>query len=71
MRLPRVRFTIGWLMIRIAVVAAALAYVVASDRQGRANGCGTPLENAVAILLTLATGYLIVRSVRFGIRHPS
>jgi hypothetical protein len=58
-------------MARIAVVAAAFAFLVAADREGRAAGCGTPLVNAVSILLALATGYLIVRIATFGNRHAS
>jgi hypothetical protein len=71
MRLPRVRFTIRWFMTRIAVLAAAVAFLVAADREGRPNGCGTPLLSAMTVLLALATGYVITRIVIFGIRHPS
>ncbi len=71
MRPPRVRFTIRWLMTRIAVFAAAVAFLVASDREGGTNGCGTPFLNAGAILLALATVYLVIRTVRFGIQHAS
>jgi hypothetical protein len=58
-------------MTRIAVFAPAFAFFLAADREGRANGCGTPALHAVAVLLALATGYAIVRIVVFGIRHPS
>jgi len=75
MRLPRVRITIRWLMIRIAVLATSLAFLLAADREGRANGCGTPLLNAMAVLLALATCYMFIRimikMVIFSIRHPS
>jgi len=75
MRLPRVRFTIRWLMIRIAVLAAGLAFLLAADREGRSNGCGTPLLNAMGLLLAFATCYVMIRitirMVIFSIRHPS
>jgi hypothetical protein len=71
MRLPPVSLTIRWLMTRIAVLAAALGFLVDADREGRANGCGTPLLNAVAVLLALASCYALFRLVRFGIRYPS
>ncbi len=71
MRRPRVRFTIRWLMTRIAVVAAAMAFLVAADREGRSPGCGTPLANAVMALVAIAMVYMTIRMVIFGIRHPT
>ena len=58
-------------MTRIAVVAAALAFLVAADREGWPRGCGTPLANAVIALVAIATVYMTIRMVIFGIRHPT
>jgi hypothetical protein len=58
-------------MTRIAVFAAACAFLVAADREGRPRGCGTPLADAIIVLLALASVYAISRIVIFGIRHPT
>jgi hypothetical protein len=71
MRLPRVRFTIRWFMIRLAVLAAAIAFLVSADREGRTSRCGYPHTSATMLLLVLSLGYGLVRIVIWGIRHPS
>jgi hypothetical protein len=70
MRLTNVRFTIRWL-IRIAVFAAGFAFLLAAGRAGIANRCGTPLLEASAFLAALATGYVVIRTMIFDIRHTS
>jgi hypothetical protein len=58
-------------MTRIGVFAAALAFLMAADREGKPSGCGTPLANAIIVLLGLAMVYVTIRIVSFGIRHPT
>jgi hypothetical protein len=58
-------------MPRIAVFAAALAFLVAADREGRPRGCGTPLANAAITLVAIAMVYVTIRIVIFGVRHPT
>ena len=71
MRQPRFRFSIGRFMILTAVLAAALAYLVAADREGRPRHCGTPLAWATDNWLIVSAGFGLIRLVIFGIRHPS
>jgi hypothetical protein len=51
------------MMIRIAVIAAVLAFLVAAARQSAKYHCGTPLVDAVMILVFLALGYPVVRAM--------
>lgn len=69
MRWPQ--FTIRWAMTRIVVIAAALAYLVAAEKESRASGCGDPTAVAVTVLILLAILYRVGRLVVFAIRHRS
>ncbi len=70
-RQPRLRFTIRWLMTRIAVLAVVFAFLIAADREGRPRGCGTPLSSAITVLLALVMLYVITRIVIFGVQHST
>jgi hypothetical protein len=50
-------------MVRIAVIATALAFLVAAARQSQRYRCGHPLTDAGTILLVLAAGYPLVRAM--------
>jgi hypothetical protein len=73
--MQRYQITLQWLMIRIAVIAPALAFLAAAEREGRASRCGTPLIQSAELLTALGLGYGIIRRlvrlVVFAIRHPS
>jgi hypothetical protein len=71
MRPPRLKFTICWLMVRIAVFGAAFAFLVAADRDGRSNGCDAPLLYGMALLVAFAATYMFIQMAVFGMRHPS
>ncbi len=62
-------------MIVTAILAASLAYLVAADRESKASHCGSPIATAQAVLLFLAIGFAVLRTVFrllvFAIRHPS
>lgn len=58
-------------MTRIVVIALALAFLEAAEREGRAAQCGTPLINAIAILGFLGVLFELVRLVLFAIRNPT
>jgi len=51
------------MMIRIAVIAAALAFLMAAARQSQKYHCGDPLYVATTILFVLAVGYPLVRAM--------
>lgn len=65
------QFTIRWAMTRILVLGAALAYLVAAQKESQASGCGDPTAIAVTVLGLLAILYKIARLVLFALRHPS
>jgi len=59
----RWQITLRWMMIRIAVIAAALAFLMAAARQSQKYHCGDPLYVATTILFVLAVGYPLVRAM--------
>jgi hypothetical protein len=69
--MPRFQFRIRRFMTWTVVLAAGLAALVAVDREGQASGCGYPLLFAIWVVLLAAIGYVVIRVLIFGIRHPS
>jgi hypothetical protein len=63
------RITIRWLMIRIAIVAVASAYLASAAKASKT--CGTLLATAVTVVLLLLGAYVVFGLIRFGMRHPS
>jgi type III secretory pathway component EscT len=57
------QITLRWMMIRIVVIAAALAFLVAAARQSQKYHCGHPVTDAVAILVVLALGNPLARAI--------
>jgi hypothetical protein len=49
--------------IRIAVIAAALAFLVAAARESEKYHCGNPFFEAATILFLLAVGYPLARAM--------
>jgi hypothetical protein len=62
-QIRRWQITLRWMMIRIAVIAVALAYLVPAARVSVRYHCGTPMAEAMAILVLLAVGYLLGRAM--------
>jgi hypothetical protein len=54
---------VQWLLIRIAVIAAACGYLVAAARESARVRCGNPFAEAVTILVLVAVGYPLVRAM--------
>ena len=63
MRYRRWQITLRWMMIRIAVIAVALAFLVHAASQSVMYHCGNPIFEAVTILLLLAVGYPLGRAM--------
>jgi hypothetical protein len=59
----RWQITLRWMMIRIAVFAAALAFLVDAARQSEKYHCGNPLVEAMMIVFVLAVGYPLARAM--------
>ena len=57
MQYRRWQITLQWMMIRVAVIAVALAFLVHVASQSAKYHCGNPIFEAVMILLLLAVGY--------------
>lgn len=64
------RFTLRWIMTRIAVIALVLAFLVAAASESKKYHCGNPLIEAVTILLLLPAGRAVVRAYRWTPPHP-
>ncbi len=50
-------------MVRIAVIAAALAFLVAAARQSQKDHCGFTFNAALEIVVILTVGYPLVRTL--------
>jgi hypothetical protein len=60
-RLRRWQITLRWIMVRIAVIAASLAFLVAAARQSQREHCSFTFNVALEIVVVLAVGYPLVR----------
>jgi hypothetical protein len=59
----RWQITLRWIMIRIAVIAVALAYVVDAARQSAKYHCGHPMLDAMTIPMLDAMTILLLLAV--------
>ena len=69
--MPRFQFRIHRFMAWTVVLAAGLAFLVLANREGQASPCGYPLTFAIFVLFLVAIGYVVIRVLIFGLRHPT
>ncbi|HWE35695.1 MAG TPA: hypothetical protein VG406_03920 [Isosphaeraceae bacterium] len=67
----RPRFTIRWLMIRIAILAPIFALLASAERDSRASRCGTSIVSAILLLMIMTVVYMLARLLIWATRHPS
>ncbi len=59
----RPRYTLRWLMMRVALAAVYCAILATGIRQSARYGCGNPFAEAILIVLCLIVGPPLVRAM--------